>query len=143
MTVDLRIYASAFVLTMLGLYLASLGLAWFAVALPNGVATVAPPMVAALLTGHRLGKSYKRPFTKHEGWKVAIPLTLCGMAISLVLMLVYMLLVSGDQAMAILSLLGPFGWVMAFAITGILMGIINRLFVGLGLRQQLRSYSKE
>ncbi|MCT4559151.1 MAG: ABZJ_00895 family protein [Pelagimonas sp.] len=138
MQVDLQRYATHFALALLGIWLLSLGLDYLGTRLPSGFASIAPAMLAAQFEGFRLAKEYNRPFAPREAWRLAIPLTLVGIGINLMLTLGYFLLVSGDQAMEILALLGAFGWLMVFVIAGLVIWVTNRIFLGMGLRAQLK-----
>lgn len=138
MQVDLQRYTTHYGLTLAGLWAVSLGLDYLGMRLPSGFASIAPAIIAAQFEGFRLAKEYNRPFEKREAWRLALPLTLAGIGINLLLTLGYFLLVSGDQAMELLGMLGPTGWLMVFVVAGLVIWITNRIFLGMGLRAQLR-----
>lgn len=143
MALDLKRYALVFALTIAGLFALSYLLTMAGLQLPSGFASIAPAMIAAQVEGLRLGKVYKRPFEKREGWLLAIPMTLCGIAVNLVLLVAYIFQLTGDQAMLLLDMLGVTGWVVVFVLMGLVIYLINRLFLGLGLRHQLKAYERQ
>ncbi|MCT4607851.1 MAG: ABZJ_00895 family protein [Pelagimonas sp.] len=143
MAADLKRYSLIFVLTIVGLFGLSYALEAMGLHLPSGFSSIAPAMIAAQIEGARLGSTYARPFERREAWVLALPMTLCGIAINLALLVAYIFQLTGDQAMELLDMLGVTAWVVVFVLMGGVIYLTNRIFLGLGLRMQLRAMQRQ
>ncbi|SIO33086.1 ABZJ_00895 family protein [Vannielia litorea] len=130
-------YTGVYVATMLALAALNWALATFAsYSLPSGLGTILPPMLAAMLEGQFHARATRAPLAPGEAWRAAGVMT--GIAAVIAgLMLVIVAAGTPEYAQLPTGLLA--GITLALLVATFL---VNRLFLGMGARQELRAQAR-
>lgn len=139
-TLNLKKYALHYLLALVGVICATLGLAVFDMTFPSATGALIPPMVAALLAGTKHAETTMQPLAKGEAWRLALPMTLCAVAIHLVLGVIYfgMTGLLSDGLPMLLKTISLATWILLAAFVFGLIYLTNRIFLGLGVRNGLK-----
>lgn len=135
MRVNLLRYAGVYIAAAIGLA----ALTWAAAALlgvrlPTGLSTALPPMLAAMIEGQALARAARAPIPGGDAWREAGRMTLVVALLNAVILagvLTFTPELANAQAASIIGL-------VFLVLLGVVF-LVNRFFLGLGARSQLKS----
>lgn len=137
MLVSLPRYALLYILFVAGLALLTYLLDEFlGFTLPNGVSTVVPAMMAALIEGGKIAPRLQRAMTNSEAWWSALAMTAVVAVVSFAVFAA--LLVVSPQIGSFFSLLSVGLLIGVFFFLLLIVLVINRFFLTMGLNTALR-----
>ncbi|KAA9007074.1 ABZJ_00895 family protein [Histidinibacterium aquaticum] len=133
--VNLARYAGIYILVLLGVVVIDALLSSFLpFAVPAGAAAIVPPMIAALAEGGRMTRETEAPLSGSAAWRAALLMTIVVVAVNLGF--VALVLATGAVAFATEGNLGAMAGLAALLIVAVL--VVNRLFLAMGVRNELR-----
>lgn len=136
MPINMTRYAGIYLATLVGVTLVGYALtAAFNLSPPTGVATILPPIIAAMAEGQRIARETGKQLESNVKWRAAAAMT--GLVIMLnAALLLLMLAIPAMRAM--LTQIPP---ALLGIVTLVLVALIffaNRYFLGQGLKNELK-----
>ncbi|WP_152615660.1 ABZJ_00895 family protein [Leisingera sp. ANG-M1] len=135
MQVNLIRYGLIWMAASVGMMLLGLLLAQFGVGMPAGLATVLPPMVAAVMEGMRIAQATREPLAGKAAWRNAAAMTGVVAVLTIVQLPLYWnnpVIVEARQTIPLVFLAGIFVLLLAVIL------MVNRLFLGHGIKLGLK-----
>lgn len=142
---NLRNYAIAFVLTVIGLAVAGFALGYIGVHIPTGMNTWLPAAVAALLAGQAIARDSGAPASSGVYWRVGVTATACAVVVHLIVATVVftgLAVMAGTNMLSQIAAIGPFGLAIVAAVIIMAIYFCNVCFLWLGVKNGLKVQAK-